>query len=114
MSDEQFTSFIQFRKDRWEDGEVDGKGIQNYESILIKANTKYKNLCLKRKWNTPSAQEQKIIALEAQLKKMEIKRGTFKTPKYDQKKAATPDSEKKKAYKECPSWMKKPPKVNMK
>ena len=92
---------------------MDGEGVLNYESLIIKANAMYKNLYLQGKWNTPSTQEEKIIALEAQIKKMEKKRISW-APKSDQKKAATPDGGKKKAYKECPAWMKKPPKGNLK
>ena len=45
---------------------------------------------------------------------MEKQRGSYKQNRNDQKKAATPDSGKKKSNKERPAWMKKPPKGNLK
>ena len=42
---------------------------------MLLADNKYKNFNLKNKWNTPSDQEEKILALEARLDALKILKG---------------------------------------
>ena len=68
------------------------------------ADNKFKNLQQKGQWNSPSADEEKIIALEAEVQK--LKKFTKKPPK-----AGGSPVNKFKDQKARPDWFSKPPKT---
>ena len=83
------------------------------ESLMELADNKYKNLKLNQKWNTPSPEEEKIIALEAQIaamkrKQVKFKPGTGKSATGSKGGDKKPNG-KRKARDDLPSWMDKKP-----
>jgi hypothetical protein len=64
-SDREFKQYIKKKEEEYDDGDDIPPTV-----LMQKALTKYKTLVEKGKWNAPSDEETKIIALEAQLKKL--------------------------------------------
>ena len=61
-SDRSFVTYISKKQDEYDEGEH-----VTPDQLMVLADNKYKNLWLKNKWNAPSDQEEKILALEAKL-----------------------------------------------
>lgn len=91
--DKSFLGYIQKKEDDYDDG----ADINPNELMKLAAN-KYKVLVDKNVWNAPTAQEEKIVALEATIKKL--------TKEKKPKRKKTIDFKRKKK----PEWMLKPPK----
>eukprot|EP00978_Attheya_sp_CCMP212_P001859 scaffold3831_cov35-Attheya_sp.AAC.1 len=60
-SDKVFLLYMTCKQEEYEEGKV-----YNPKMIMNLANTKYKTLKQKGEWNAPTAEEEKILALEAQ------------------------------------------------
>ena len=95
-SDKEFVAYIKRKQDAFEEGTP----IQ-VDNLMKNAADKYKTLLQKGKWNAPDANEAKIMALQAEIKKLKEK-----------KKAGTPSKDndsKKKKENEKPQWFSKRP-----
>lgn len=112
VSDSTFRDYIQQKKDAYQEG-----GQMSYKSLMALALTKYQVLVQTKKWNAPTAEEEKLIALRAELnskvKKLQQKRKrgnedqdglNINTPTNDK----GPKQKRKKGKK--PEWMLEPPK----
>ncbi len=105
-SDKQFVAYIQKKADDYDDGQAFTE-----DELMRLATNKYKILCDRNEWNAPTEEEAKIIALEAQVKKLvKPKSKTKASPttqnKDDGKKPPSKPSKKQKK----PDWMTMPPK----
>jgi len=67
-SDEAFTRYIQRKKDAYDEGEN-----VTEESLLKDAINKFNNLKLEGKWNALSADQEKLVALQAEFKVLKDK-----------------------------------------
>ena len=67
-SDDVFMRYIEKKEDDYDDG----KNISPTDLMQLATN-KFKNLKDSRKWNTPSAQEEKLIALESRIKSLTMR-----------------------------------------
>ena len=97
-TDKEFVGYIKRKQDQYEEGEqIDP------DSLMKKAADKYKSLLQKGTWNAPDANEQKILALQSEIKKLKRKGGKGKSNK---KISAQPDGNQSKK----PQWFLKRPK----
>ena len=96
-SDATFVAYIEKKQDAYDEGtEIRPDLLMNL------ANDKFKLLTLKGKWEAPSQQEEKILALEAKINALKGNNRVY--PKLaDPKKYPNADQNKK------PDWMEKPP-----
>ncbi len=81
----------------------------NTDALMLLADNKFKTFKQASTWNTPSPEEEKILALETQIQKLQKER---KKPKQQEgKKGADKDGTKKgrKKKKDGPKWMQVPP-----
>lgn len=95
-TDKEFVSYIKRKQDKFEEG-----GDVDPDELMSNASDKYKTLLQKGQWNAPDENEAKIIALQAQLKKIKRDRSKAgnKSDKPDRKTAA-----------KKPEWFDKRPK----
>ena len=72
-SDATFRGYISRQRERYDDDEIIPFGL-----LMLRAGNKYKSLKEQGLWNAPTADQSKILALEAQSKqlKKELKGGT--------------------------------------
>ena len=97
-SDKPFTDYVNRLQESHDDGNTITPDI-----LMQRAVDKYKNLKQAGKWNAPSEEEEKILALETKLRSLQRKKGNNSK---DEKKKEGKD--KKKSF--LPTWHKKPPK----
>ena len=106
-TDKSFTTYIDKKLEAYEEGQD-----TTADQLMLWARNKYELLLDKGTWNTPTEQEEKIIALQAQLKEME-KKLTAKKPQQNPKgkyKTNNKPSDKKKTKKvEKLDWFTKRP-----
>ena len=96
-SDHEFVAYIKRKQDSFEEGTP----IQ-VDNLMKNAADKYKTLLQKGKWNAPDANEAKIMALQAEIRKLkDTKKGT------NSKKEK--ESKSKKKDDERPQWFSKRP-----
>jgi hypothetical protein len=102
-SDNKFVEYIELKESDYEDG----KSISP-ESLMILAQNKFQTKIENGTWNAPTKAEEKIIALEAQVK--DLKKMKNKKANKDKKKNKSPDKngDKKKKL-DKPKWMTTPP-----
>jgi len=106
-SDKVFTAYIAKNEDDYDEGQ-DIKA----DSLMIKAENKYKAMVEGKRWNAPDEQMDKIIALEAQLKKMSNSNKGKKDNKNSNKPTErTSNTSKPQKKKGKPAWMTVKPKV---
>jgi hypothetical protein len=67
-SDKEFVEYIKRKQDIYEEG-----GTITPDGLMKKATDKYKSLVQKGSWNAPDANEQKILALQSEIKKLKKK-----------------------------------------
>jgi hypothetical protein len=95
-SDKTFVDYIERKKERYEEGESISP-----EELMELADNKYKLLKEAGKWNAPSQDEEKILALHAEIKNLK---------KHSKKKVSFQKDDKKKkkydkgSHKEKPAW----------
>mgnify|MGYP005846595275 CR=1 FL=1 len=80
-TDEKFTTYIQAYKDRYDEGDN-----VTIETLMTKAEQKYKTMSLEQQWNKPSAEKEELIALRAQFEELKKARPRKATPQRDDKK----------------------------
>ena len=106
-TDKAFTTYIDKKLEAYEEGQD-----MTADQLMLWARNKYDLLLDKGTWNAPTEQEEKIIALQAQLKEMEKKLST-KKPQQNQKGKSTssnkPNDKKKSKRVEKPDWFTKKP-----
>ena len=105
VPDTEFTAYIKRKLENYEEGH---KTIP--EDLMTLAGNKYKLELENGTWNAPSPDEEKILALHAEIKNMKkyhLKKGY---PHGNDHKGKPKSGDSKKKYKsEKPSWMSKPP-----
>lgn len=105
-SDKEFKSYIAKKEDLYDEGEnIDAR------TLMQLALNKYKTLCEGGRWNAPSEEEEKIIALEAEVKKLINKRDNTSKKTANNNSNAKSTSKKGKTNTK-PDWMLIPPKPN--
>ena len=114
-TDKSFTTYIDKKLEAYEEGQD-----MTADQLMLWARNKYDLLLDKGTWNAPTEQEEKIIALQAQVKEMAKKLSEKKTQQSSKGKGTKPTSikpqDKKKSKKsEKPDWFgQKPKDVNKK
>ena len=98
-SDKEFVEYIKRKQDIYEEG-----GTITPDGLMKKAADKYKNLVQKGSWNAPDANEQKILALQSEIKK--LKKKSAQGGKAPNKKRGDP----KKSPSKKPAWFQSRPK----
>jgi len=88
MSDQEFVSYIRKKEDEYEEGvEI------NPDALMLLTDNKFKTFKQADTWNAPSPEEEKILALETQIQKLQKEK---KKPKQQEgKKGADQDGTKK-------------------
>ena len=80
-SDKEFVRYVTTKRDACEEG------ISiNPDELMTYADNKHKTLAQNGTWNAPDANEEKILALQAELKKLRAQKGKTKTSKQAPKK----------------------------
>ena len=95
----EFISYIHKKEDKYKEGaEV------NANALMLLADNKFKTFCQANTWNAPSPEEEKILALESQIQKLQKEK---KKPKQQEKKGEDKNGTKKgkKKKKDGPKWM---------
>ena len=105
VEDKNFTSYIRAKKDEYDEG----KDFEP-QKLMKLAENKFKMLVEDGKWMAPDGQDERIIALEAQLKQFK-KQKTQGVPKGDSKNFKKNVKDNKGKSKERPAWMTVPPKA---
>jgi len=96
-SDREFVAYIKRKQDAFEEGtELEP------DQLMKNAAEKYKTLLQRGNWNAPDANEEKILALQTEIRKLK--------KKATQPQKGTP-SKKAKSTKEKPSWFNEKPKT---
>ena len=107
-TDKSFTTYIDKKLEAYEEGQD-----MTADQLMLWARNKYDLLLDKGTWNAPTEQEEKIIALQAQVKEMAKKLSEKKTQKSSKSKSATTTSktkDKKKSKKvNKPDWFNQKP-----
>lgn len=104
-SDKNFVRYIADRQTEWEDGKE-----MTPTQLMEKAANKYKILKTKELWEAPSAEEEKLLALEARFAELKKKfANKRKKPGSSNNSSGSngdpPTQKKKKDRKEKPAWM---------
>jgi len=102
VKDRDFITYIKKKEDAYEEGEN-----VEIEMLMLQASNKYKTMVEAKTWNAPSPEDEKIIALEAQLKKMKKPNKPNKPDKPSKEKGKGKGKERSHPGK--PAWMTKPP-----
>ena len=101
VPDKEFVRYIRSKQSDWEEGDLPNL---NADSLMAKAEAKYKTLVEAKEWQAPTPEEQKIVALNSEIASLkrkitnETKRVDGKTERGNNKKF------------EMEAWMKEPPK----
>ena len=108
--DKKFVEYIKKKEDDYEDG-----NNMTPEVLMELAVNKFKSMKQKGTWNAPSPEEEKILALEAKIQKLErqAKKPIKKDPP-PKKNAKVKNQPKGKQSLKKPDWMLKPPTDNEK
>ena len=110
VKDSKFREYIAQKESEYEENNEE----LSYEKLMQLAENKYKIRKVRHQWNAPTPEEEKIIALESYIKKMDKGNPRNKVPAL--KKATPKDDKKKKSPKEPKKtyepepWMLLPPK----
>lgn len=105
--DEKFVKYIEKKEEYYDEGNNLGAN-----ELMSLAKTKWSILKQKHQWNTPSEQEEKILALEAKVKKLESQRSKKSTQNQQSGKggASTDQAPSNRASSRYEPWMFEPPK----
>jgi hypothetical protein len=99
-SEKEFAEYIKRKQDIYEEG-----GVITHDGLMKKAADKYKNLLQKGSWNAPDGNEQKILALQSEIKKLK-KKSAGGEPNNDKRANQNKGQSKK------PEWFQSRPKKN--
>ena len=108
-TDRSFTAYIDKKLEAYEEGQD-----MSADQLMLWARNKYDLLIDKGTWNAPTEQEEKIIALQAQVKEMEKKlldkkKSQSSKPKTSKNNNQNVDKKKKSKRVEKPSWFTEQP-----
>ena len=103
-SDKNFVKYIATKEEKYEEGEE-----LNPKKLMLLADTKYKTLVEKGTWDAPSAEEEKIIALQAQVESLQKKMNKGGTSKDASNKTGKEKGKGGKGTPKKPDWMYKEP-----
>ena len=108
-TEKSFTTYIDKKLEAYEEGQD-----MMADQLMLWARNKYDLLLDKGTWNAPTEQEEKIIALQAQVKEMVKKLSGKKTPhnskgKTSKSNATSTDKKKKSKRVKNPKWFTKKP-----
>ena len=101
-SDRRFVAYIEKKEEDYEDGTA----TITPQQLMTLAKNRYEVLVEKGMWNAPSAEEEKIMALESTIKKLQSSKR--KTPNNDQKKGEKKGANIKNRVQ--PAWVNEKPK----
>ena len=103
--DAQFRSYMQTKKDLHD--EATGAPPFTYEMLMTLSENKFKTMCLEKTWNAPSEHDKQLVALKAEIKRLESKRapGNKAGNKTTQKPREEKRKERTRAKK--PDWLEK-------
>jgi hypothetical protein len=110
VEDKNFNSYILKKKENYEEG-----GEQSEDSLMLLAKNKFTLLKDAGRYNMPSAEEEKILALQAEIKQVSKKwskerKGKSPNDKVSKKKGDYKDKDKDKQKRpEKPNWMSEKP-----
>lgn len=107
-SDKTFRGYIQTKEDTY-----DEKGDVNPNELMQLASNKFKVLVDKGLWNAPTAEEEKIVALEAKIKSLSRKQTNDHSKNKTSKRKESPNKDNKQQQKKKytkPVWKTTPPK----
>jgi hypothetical protein len=104
VPDKEFVRYIKEKEDSYDDGTD-----ITVEALMLRAADKFKRMVEAKEWKAPSPEQEKIIALEAAIKKLTIKQPkanpTSNSPNVNQKKNSKSGS----SDRSKPQWMTKAP-----
>ncbi len=103
VSDQEFITYIRKKEDKYEEGAEIKPDV-----LMLLTDNKFKTFRQAETWNAPSPEEEKILALESQIQKLQKEK---KKPKQQEKKGEDKNGTKKgkKKKKDGPKWMQVPP-----
>jgi hypothetical protein len=109
VEDKSFNSYIMKKKENYEEG-----GLQDEDNLMLLAKNKFTLLSDAGRYNMPSAEEEKILALQAELKQVskkwnKDKKGKKPEDTVSKEKGNSKDKDNKKRP-EKPNWMSEKPK----
>ena len=108
VQDKKFVQYIELKEEKYEEGED-----MSPQQLMKVALNKYNIRKLRGQWNAPSAEEEKILALEAKINRLQRSRNQRRNNNDNEEKSDNKDgqksSRKKKAKKPKPEWMTTPP-----
>jgi hypothetical protein len=84
----------------------DEKYALTAQQLMVKMNTKYRALRVKKLWNAPTAEDEKIMALQAQIDSFSVKKREKNRGPKAVKRGSNKDS-KNKRYSTDPEWLTK-------
>ena len=99
--DSRFRSYIQTKKDLYD--EAMGEPPFNFNQLMVLAENKYKTMKINGQWNAPTEHDKELVALKAEVKRLEKGRAGKKEEK--QGKTKPKDQKKKKRKSTKPDWM---------
>ena len=99
-SDKEFRAYIRKKEEDYDESTQE----MDYQRLMLLASNKYKTLVESGRWNTPSEEDNKIIALEAQVKQLVKLKKKAKDSDKDKNK------NKNKNKRQKPEWMTQEPK----
>ena len=104
--DKKFVEYIEKKEEDYEDGTP-----ITPQTLMELADNRFKVLKQKGVWNAPSPEEEKILALEAKIQKLERQAKTKKVNKdtFKKEKGKGNLKQKNKKQRQKPAWMLKPP-----
>lgn len=108
-SDRRFVAYIEKKEEEYEDGTTP----LTPNTLMALAKNRYEVLLEKGQWNAPSAEEEKILALEATLKRMQSQQqraNKSRSTDSNDKAAAGKGKGNKKKKKDPPAWVSIKPK----
>ena len=96
VPDRRFLKYIESKEEKYEEGDS-----MTPDQLMLLADTKYKTLVQKRQWNALSKEEEKIVALQVQLKEVEKK---LQKKRKDLGEDESKKKQKKRKDPEFPDW----------
>lgn len=77
--DARFRNYIQTKKDAYD--EATGEPPFSHDQLMVLAENKYKTMKINREWNAPTEQDKELVALKAEVKRLERNRRTSNSKK---------------------------------
>ena len=104
VPDVKFKGYVETKKSDYEEG----RGNIDANSLMLLCENKYKTMVLNQTWNAPSPKDEKIVALQAEVTKLQkaVKGGPSKCSTKDRD---IKDGQPKKKRPDKPAWMIKAP-----